>query len=282
MQSLAGTPTVVDETTAYYRDAMQALQDAEIPFLVGGSHALVHYTGVARHTKDFDIFLRRTDVPRVLDTLSAIGGRTEIKFPHWLAKAHRDDAVIDLIFSSGNGVAEVDEAWFHYAARGEVLGLQVLLCPAEEMIWQKAFIMERERFDGADVAHILLARAGELDWPRLVNRFGSNWRVLLAHLVLFPFIYPGEAARVPLPALHELTDRLLQEIEAPPASEAVVRGTLLSRAQYLPDIEQGYADGRLDPDVHMTPEDIALWTRAIDEEVPHDGKEKYRPHRRRR
>ena len=33
------------------------------------------------------------------------------------------------------------------------------LIPAEEMIWSKAFIMERERYDGADVAHILRACA---------------------------------------------------------------------------------------------------------------------------
>ena len=44
------------------------------------------------------------------------------------------------------------------------------------------------------------------------------------------------------------------------------RGTLLSRAQYLVDVESwGYRDARLDPRVAMTEEDIAHWTRAIDE-----------------
>jgi hypothetical protein len=28
------------------------------------------------------------------------------------------------------------------------------------MIWSKAFVMERERYDGADVAHVILRRAG--------------------------------------------------------------------------------------------------------------------------
>jgi hypothetical protein len=34
----------------------------------------------------------------------------------------------------------------------------VIFCPPEEMIWSKAFVMERERYDGAD-ARILFVRA---------------------------------------------------------------------------------------------------------------------------
>ena len=58
----------------------------------------------------------------------------------------------------------VDDLWFTHAAPGRVLGVPVLLCPPEEMIWSKAFIMERERYDGADVAHLILACGRELDW----------------------------------------------------------------------------------------------------------------------
>ena len=64
-----------------------------------------------------------------------------------------------------------------------VLDVPVRLIPAEEMIWSKAFVMERERYDGADVAHILRACAETLDWPRLLQRFDGHWRVLLQHLV---------------------------------------------------------------------------------------------------
>ncbi len=61
------------------------------------------------------------------------------------------------------------------------------------MIWSKAFIMERERYDGADIAHLILACGRDLDWRRLLGRFGRRWRVLLSHLVLFGFVYPGGA-----------------------------------------------------------------------------------------
>ena len=67
------------------------------------------------------------------------------------------------------------------------------------MVWSKAFVMEKYRYDGADVAHLLLRQGASLDWKRLLRRFGRHWRVLLSHLVLFEFIYPGQ--RVVPPAL---------------------------------------------------------------------------------
>src|SRR5205807_1999993 len=159
------------------------------------------------------------------------------------------------------------------------------LSPAEEMIWSKAFILERERFDGADVAHLLFARGPELDWTRLLERFDRHWRVLLAHLVLFGFIYPGQRSRIPAPVMSTLLARMEQELRAADASTRTIEGTLLSRAQYLPDLAAGFRDGRLAGDVHMTPEEIAIWTRAIEEnEVAHHGREQQRddPRRRRR
>jgi hypothetical protein len=42
------------------------------------------------------------------------------------------------------------------------------------MIWSKAFIMERERFDGADVMHLIHENANRLDWNRLLERFGQH------------------------------------------------------------------------------------------------------------
>ena len=64
------------------------------------------------------------------------------------------------------------------------------LCPLEELVWSKAFVQERERFDGADVLHLLRDAGRDIDWPRLVARFGDYWPVLLSHLVSFHFVYP--------------------------------------------------------------------------------------------
>jgi hypothetical protein len=248
-----------------YRQALDMLNRSGVPYLVGGTYAFHYYAGIARTTKDFDIFVRPRDLQRVLDVLARCGFKTEIAFSHWLAKAFNGDRFVDIIFNSGNGIVEVDDEWFAHAVDEEVLGAPVKLCAAEEMVWSKSFIMERERYDGADVAHLLRHCSGLLNWDRLVRRFGPQWRVLLSHLVLFGFIYPGERSLIPSAIIRELLNRLLAEMDVPTRDSKVCQGTLLSRGQYLVDIDEwGYEDARQTPRGSMTTEQIAEWTAAID------------------
>jgi hypothetical protein len=248
-----------------YRQALELLNRSGVPYMVGGTYAFHYYAGIARATKDFDIFVRGRDLQRVLDVLARCGFKTEIAFSHWLAKAFNGDRFMDIIFNSGNGIVEVDDEWFAHAPDEEVLGVPVKLVPAEEMIWSKSFIMERERYDGADVAHLLRHCCGLLNWDRLVTRFGAQWRVLLSHLVLFGFIYPGERALVPSAVMRDLLNRLQAEMEVPTRDSKVCQGTLLSRGQFLVDIDEwGYDDARQAPRGGMTAEQIAEWTAAID------------------
>ncbi len=251
---------------ALYGQALARLVESEIPFLIGGAFALERYTGIARNTKDLDIFLRPSDLDAILAELASLGCRTEVPFPHWLAKACTAEGVIDFIFSSGNGVARVDDEWFEHAVDTEILGFPVKLCPVEETIWSKALIMERERYDGADVAHLIRALGPQLDWPRLLRRFGPHWRVLLSHLVLFGFIYPGERWRIPAAVMRELMARLSADVTADDPDARLCCGTLLSRAQYLHDVNAwSYRDARLAPTGAMSHDDIARWTAGIDE-----------------
>lgn len=264
------TPGEIDRDTAarytrrFYRDVLTSLDRANVPVLVGGAFAFSHFTGIQRPTKDFDLFIRREHTERALATLSDAGFHTELTFPHWLAKARCDEFLVDLIFGSGNGVAPVDDAWFEHAVQAEAVGVPVLLCPAEEMLWSKAFVMERERYDGADVIHIMHTQGARLDWTRLVDRFGDYWRVLLANLVLFGFVYPGEQSPAPQWVLDTLYARLESERNTPPRDDRVCRGTLISREQYLVDVtEWGYTDARMQPRGPMSASEIAHWTEAI-------------------
>ena len=269
MSSVALAPSLEEEvrpdTAAFYRRALQVLRDEGVPFLVGGAFAHACYTGIRRSTKDLDLFIRRQDFDRVASLMRGEGWKAEMAYPHWLAKVYAGDEFIDLIFNSGNGVTPVDDRWFRNNAQAEVLGVPVLIANIEDGLLSKAFIMERERFDGADIAHLLQAKAEQLDWPALLERFGPHWRVLLAHLTLFGYVYPGERHRVPGWVMDQLTERLAAETHQPPAVDPhVCAGTLLSREQYLYDVEQlGYVDGRLTPASTMTPQDVAGWTEAI-------------------
>src|SRR6266404_2954545 len=252
----------------FHRRSVAALHAAEVPFLIGGAYMVEVCGGVSRSTKDFDLYVRPNHVKAALRALARAGYKTELTFPHWLAKATYEGDVVDLIFRAGNGLCEVDDSWFDRARDDELLGMPVKLCAPEEMIWMKAYIMERERFDGADIAHLLVSCGDKLDWPHLVRRFGPDWRVLLSHLVLFGYIYPSEQGRIPTSVMDELIERLRKES---PGQEHVCRGTLLSRKQYLVDVGKwGFRDARLKKRVHMDSEDIAQWTRASakDEKEP--------------
>jgi hypothetical protein len=247
----------------FYWAAVAALDAAAVPVLVGGAFAFGHYTGITRHTKDFDLFIHPRDCRRALDVLAAAGYQTELTSPTWIGKAFSGEHFVDLIFGGGNGIANVDDEWFSHAPAGAILGRPVKLCPVEEMIWSKAFVMDRYRYDGADIAHLLRARGARLDWARLLRRFDSRWPVLLSHLILFRFTYPTEYAQIPDPVLAQLLDRARDAPPRTPPAAPVCQGTLFSRTQYMPDVEEwGYQDGRVQPWGNLSAEDAAQLTEA--------------------
>ncbi len=255
------------DTRNFYRDLVRLFTEHELPFLVGGTFAFQRYTGIARSTKDLDFFIRRNDYVRFRRTVRSAGFRVELAFPHWLGKVFKGENFADLTFRSANGEGEVDDEWFEHAVEEQLWGIPIRLCPPEETIWSKAFIMERERFDGADIAHILRATAPTLDWQRLLRRFGDNWRVLLTHLISFGYIYPNERGLIPPEIMRGLINRLETEIDVKEPEDAprLCRGTLLSREQYLTDVhEEGYIDARIEPHGRLTETDVDHWTAAID------------------
>jgi hypothetical protein len=253
------------DRTGFHRCVLETLLAGGVPTLIGGSHALAVHAGATRSQRDLDLMIRPDHWPWAEQTLQSAGIDCDLVFPHWLGKAKRADLVVDLIFSSGNGVATVDDDWFAYARPAHVLGMDVLVSPAEELLWSKAFVMERERFDGADVLHLLAAKAGSLDWWRVVRRFTGHEQVLLAHLMLFTYVYPGRAHLLPTWLVPELLRRA--ELTDLTSSADLCRGPLLSRAQYLTDLaEGGLVDGRRRPHGSMTDDDIDRWTRAIEDQ----------------
>jgi hypothetical protein len=252
---------------AFYRKQLVTLIESEIPFLVGGAYALRIYAGISRDTKDFDLFVMPEDMTRVLDVFTVAGYQTQVASPHWLAKVFGEHGVMDVIFNSGNGLCMVDSQWFEHARPCELFDLQLTLCPPEETLWQKAFVMERNRFDGADMAHLLLGCGETLDWQRLLDRFGDHWAVLLSHMVLFRYAFPSERSKVPDWVFDILLDRARSTSGGEAAGGPLCRGTLLSSQQYAIDIdERGYRDARLPPVGRLTQDDVAQWEAWLENE----------------
>ena len=78
-----------------------------------------------------------------------------------------------------------------------MLGVPARVLAAEELIASKLFVNFRERFDGADIAHVIYATKGRLDWARLRQLAGEHWEVLLWELILFHYVYPFAQDYVP-------------------------------------------------------------------------------------
>jgi len=244
---------------------LAALADSDIRFLIGGAFAFCRHAGIDLPTKDLDLMIEQHTWPALARALRDRGIYATLKFPHWLGKALSPAGQVDIIFNSGAGVSPVNATWFAHSVRATVLGHRVRLCGVEELIWSKGFVMERERFDGSDVLHLLRETGPSLDWPRLLMRFGDYWRVLFSHIILFGFVYPDKRQNVPTWVMEELTRRL--SVSRPNLQSDVCYGTLLSREQYLDDVErQGWRDSRLEPPGRMTEDDVTVWTQAIPEE----------------
>jgi hypothetical protein len=260
----------VDPTTAaFYEHVITALEEERLPFMLGGAFAYEVYTDIGGWTKDLDLFLHPRDAEAAMAAMAQRGYGTEMKAKHWLGKIKSGGDFVDVIFGSGNGLAVVDDAWFEHARPAEVLGHEVRLIPVEEMLWSKAFIMERERYDGADIAHLIRVTGRTMDWRRLVDRFGRQWAVLLAHVILYDFIYPSDRERVPDWVRAELLGRAAEgSVDSAVIEDRVCFGTVLSRAQYMPDVEAwGYRDGRLRPYGLLSESDVEHETNRMRKEL---------------
>lgn len=236
----------LQEVRDLYRRALGALKDSKIPFAVGGAYALGAHTGIHRETKDLDLFTVPDRAGELLKLFSSLGYPSTMIAPHWLGKITWQDAVIDIIFGFRNGVTQVAPDWLDRAREAELFGIMAPVLAPEEMVWSKAFVAERHRYDGADIAHLIRAGADSMDWRRVLDLFGTHWPLLLSHLVLFGFVYPAERAKIPDWVVGELTGRWQRQGNA--SGPAICQGTLLSHSQYLHDVNSsGLLDARVRP-----------------------------------
>jgi hypothetical protein len=237
-----------DEAEVFAR-ALKALNEADVPYLIGGAFAKHAYTGIWRDTKDLDLFLKPVDLRPALKALEQAGFETEIEFRHWLAKARQKPYFVDLIFGTGHGQLGVDDSWFKYTPPIEVAGVKARLIALEDLIASKAYVAERYRFDGADILHLIHGTKGQLDWQRVLARLGDNHGLLLWHLVLFAYVYPGRTHYLPQTLMVKLFETARRLWWQPPDAAAprqtkAFRGTLLDPFSFIVDIEDWQYEDR--------------------------------------
>ena len=230
-------PDFPPEQRALFCEVLEHLNRVRVPYVVSGAFALQQHTGIWRDTKDLDLFLPAEAVPAALRHLQEEGFETEVRDTVWLAKAHRDGHYVDLITGMSNAVITVDPSWIDRGSETVVLGVPARVLAAEELIASKLFVNFRERFDGADVVHIIFGTQGRLDWQRLFALVGDHWELLLWELVLFRYVYPAFQSYVPMRIWDNLLSRFRVALQSPSES-AAFRGSLLDEKMFAIDTKE--------------------------------------------
>ncbi|HEX3008359.1 MAG TPA: nucleotidyltransferase [Bacteroidales bacterium] len=227
------------EAHSFYKEALELLNGSGASYMLGGAFALFHYTGIYRDTKDLDVFCKSSEYPKILRFFADNGYRTELTDARWLAKVFKNEYYIDIIFDTTNNICRVDDLWYTHAVKAQFKGLEILLVAPEELIWCKIYVQNRERFDGADVNHLILRVGKKLDWKRILFHMEQHWHLLLAQLIIFQFVYPAEYHEIiPKWLFDDLMARAHEQYDLPSPLEKVCRGPIIDQTQYSIDIKE--------------------------------------------
>ena len=232
-------PAWPPEAEACYREAIEVLIAScpAVPFVIGGAFAIHHHTGIWRATKDLDFFLEPRTIPEAFRRLRAAGFVTFVEDPVWLAKARRGDHFVDLITGVGSACLTVDSTWIERAQNETVLDIPCRILGVEECLATKCFVAFRERFDGADVVHLIRACGNTLDWDRLLALMNGHWELLYWSLVLFAYVYPSRTDLVPGEIWDGFAERFARRVRFPDRA-APFRGSLVDPRMFSIDAEE--------------------------------------------
>ena len=144
---------------------------------------------------------------------------------------------MDLITGMSNAVITVDSSWIELAHPALIVDIPTRVLAPEELLASKLFVTRRERFDGADIAHIIYGTKGRLDWDRVLRHAGEHWEILFWALILFHFVYPAHSDYVPLVLWQDLLARFKNEIKKPDL-KAPFRGSLVDEVMFAIDLQE--------------------------------------------
>jgi hypothetical protein len=235
--STAVRPTLPPEQKAFFREVLSLMNEHGLAYVVSGAFALQEHTGIFRDTKDLDLFCTAPTATRALAFLKQRGFQVEVTDTVWLGKAWRGEFFVDFITGMSNGVIRVDDSWIQRAFPEKVLGVASRVLAPEELIASKVFVNFRERFDGADIVHIIFGTKGKLDWQRLLRLLDGHAELLFWHLVLFHYVYPAHSQYVPHAIWDELIENFTRDLSEPDARERF-RGSLLDERMFAIDVNE--------------------------------------------
>lgn len=184
-----------------YASVLREANRQGIPFALAGAFALAAYTHHWRDTKDLDLCVQPGERQALIDALTAAGlsDYYEIK-PYdrnWIYRGVRDGVIVDVIWAMANQRAQVDESWFCPGTIVEARGEEARVISPEVILWDKLYILQRDRSDWPDAMNLLEAVGDRLDWRDIFRRTGEDTPLLAGLLSVFRWISPRRARAVP-------------------------------------------------------------------------------------
>jgi hypothetical protein len=188
------------EEWSIYRGIIRAARERGIPFAVGGGLAAMTYADQWRNTKDLDLYALYRDREWLVQLLTEFGladyYEVQAYDRKWIYRAHRGEVIVDVIWAMANQRAQVDESWLR-GPEVEAGGERFRLLGAEEAIWSKLYVLQRDRSDWPDCLNVLYGVGPQLDWQRLIVRLGDDLPLLSGLVSVFVWLAPQKAQEFP-------------------------------------------------------------------------------------
>jgi hypothetical protein len=196
-----GWDGIPDEQWNVYQRAIREARGLGVRFAVGGAFATALYTGQLRNTKDFDFYILPADIERMKRAMAAAGLQDyyeQLPYdPSWIYRGSHGDIIVDAIWAMANHRASVDERWVTQGPEVTIRGELLRALPAEELIWSKLYVLQRERCDWGDVFNLMEAQAEAMRWNHLVDRMGEDIPLLAGALAVFSWLAPHRVSSIP-------------------------------------------------------------------------------------
>ncbi len=193
--------SVPDEEWEVYERVIRGIAASGPPFALGGAFALATYTGHLRNTKDLDIYVLPEDRESMIKVMTSCGLEDyHSKLPYdrgWIYRGYSSGMIVDIIWGMPNRRSMADTHWLTRGPSVEIRGHRLKILPAEELIWGKMYVMQRERCDWPDVMNLLYHTGAALDWQHLLWRAHDDTPVLASVVTLFSWLCPDRADEFP-------------------------------------------------------------------------------------
>jgi len=189
-----GKNELAAELTESLKRAVAALDEQEVPYLLGGGLGC-WARGGPPSSNDIDLMLKPEDAERAQEALAAVGMRPEAPPEQWLRKAWDGEILVDLIYEP-SGMRIDDEV----IARGEVLSvmaMQVRVMDLDDILTTKLMALDEHSADYRDLILITRSLREQIDWANLRQRtagspFAAAFFTLAEGLEISPAASPVE------------------------------------------------------------------------------------------